>query len=48
MIAGAVEVFGENGPGCAEFRRIMDQSGPMLKAFLKDATDPGTWIAADG
>ncbi len=48
MIAGAVEVFGENGPGCAELRRITDQSGPTLKAFLKDATDPGTWIAADG
>ena len=48
MIAGAVEVFGENGPGCAELRRIMDQSSPTLKAFLEDATDPGTWIAADG
>ena len=48
MIAGAVEVFGENSPGCAELRRIMDQSGPTLKAFLKDATEPGTWIAADG
>ena len=48
MIAGAVEVFGENSPGCAELRRIMDQSGPALKAFLEDATEPGTWIAADG
>ena len=26
----------------------MDQSGPTLKAFLEDATDPGIWIAADG
>ena len=42
MIAGAVEVFGENGPGCVKLRRIMDQSGPTLKTFLKDATEPGT------
>ena len=48
MIAGAVEVFGENSPGCVKLRRIMDQSGPTLKAFLEDATEPGTWIAADG
>ena len=48
MIAGAVEVFGENSPGCAELRRIADQSGPTLKAFLEDSTAPGTWIAADG
>ena len=41
-------MFGENSPGCAELRRIMDQSGPTLKAFLEDATEPGTWIAADG
>ena len=43
MIAGPVEVFGENSPGCAELRRIMDQSGPTLKAFLEEATTPGTW-----
>ena len=48
MIAGAVEVFGENSPGCVKLHRITDQSGPTLKAFLEDATDPGTWIAADG
>ena len=48
MIAGAVEVFGENSPGCVKLRRIMDQSGPTLKAFLEDAAEPGTWIAADG
>ena len=47
MIAGAVEVFGENSPGCAELRRITDQSGPTLKAFLEDAAEPGTWTAAD-
>ena len=33
MIAGAVEVFGENSPGCVKLRRITDQSGPTLKAF---------------
>ena len=48
MIAGAVEVFGENGPGCVELRGVRDQFGPTLKAFLEDATAPGTWIAADG
>ena len=48
MIAGAVEVFGGNSPGCAELRRIMDQSGPTLKAFLEDAAEPGTWIVTDG
>ena len=48
MIAGAVEVFGENSPGCVKLRRTMDQSGSTLKAFLEDSTDPGTWTAADG
>ena len=36
MIAGAVEVFGENSPGCVKLRRIMDQPGPTLKAFLEE------------
>ena len=48
MIAGAVEVFGENSPGCVKLRRIADQSGPTLKAFLEDSTAPGTWIVTDG
>ena len=48
MIAGAVEVFEENRPGRVKLRKIMDQSGPTLKAFLKDATAPGTWIVTDG
>ena len=48
MIAGTVEVFRENSPGCVMLRRVADQSGPTLKALLEDSTDPGTWIAADG
>ena len=32
--AGAVEVFDGNKPRRAEFLRIMDQSGPTLKAFV--------------
>ena len=46
--AAAVEVFGENSPGGVKLRRIADQSGPTLKAFLEDPTAPGTWTAADG
>ena len=38
----------KNCPGRVRLRRIMDQSGPTLRAFLKDATAPGTCIVTDG
>ena len=48
MIAWAVEVFERNRSGRVELRRIMDQSGPTLRTFVKDAAAPGKWTATDG
>ena len=48
MIAGAVEMFDGIKPGRAKLRRIMDQSGPTLKAFVRNATAPGTCTLTDG
>ena len=48
MIAGAVEMFDGIKPGRAELRRIMNQSGPTLKALVRNATAPGTCTLTDG